>query len=147
MKTLANILWHFPFLGFLDALVALVLGLLLTVTVVAAPIGLGLIQYAGFLLAPFSHKMVDKADIPVRSGLLWGTWSLFVRILYFPIGLIAAVIVLFKIVGLCLSIIGIPVAVVLAKSLGTYFNPVGKVCVSDAFADEMDARRDHRRFA
>jgi uncharacterized membrane protein YccF (DUF307 family) len=147
MKTLANILWHFPFLGFLDALVALLVGLLLTVTIVAAPVGLGLIQYARFLLAPFSHKMVDKADIPVRSNLLWGAWSLLVRILYFPIGLVAAVIVLFKIVGLCISIIGIPLAIILAKSLGTYFNPVGKVCVSDAFADEIAARADRRRFA
>ncbi|HNX03963.1 MAG TPA: YccF domain-containing protein [Opitutales bacterium] len=146
MRTLGNILWHIPFLGFIDALIAFLLGMLLTVTVVAAPIGLGLIQFSKFLLLPYSQEMVTKSDLQEKTNLLWGTWSLLVRILYFPIGLIAALIVLVKIVGLCISIVGIPVAIVLAKGLGTFFNPVGKICVPISVAEEAERRRARARF-
>jgi uncharacterized membrane protein YccF (DUF307 family) len=38
---------------------------------------------------------------------------------------------------LIFSIVGIPVALVLAKSVGTYFNPVNKKCVPQEVADEI----------
>jgi len=44
-------------------------------------------------------------------------------------------------VGLFITIVGIPVAIVLAKSLGTYYNPVNKVCVSIAVAEEVASRK------
>ena len=64
-----------------------------------------------------------------------------VRILYFPFGLFLAVVTVFQIAGLFITIIGIPVALVLAKSLGTYFNPVNKTCVPKAVADEVASRK------
>ena len=42
--------------------------------------------------------------------------------------------------ALCLTIIGIPIAVILAKSLSTYFNPVNKICVKSSVAEELDKR-------
>ena len=42
---------------------------------------------------------------------------------------------------LCISIVGIPVALVIAKSLGTLLNPVNKVCVSAAVAEELERRK------
>lgn len=60
MRTLGNILWHFPFLGFISAFFTFLAGLFLTITIIAAPIGLGLIQYARFLMLPFSSVMVSK---------------------------------------------------------------------------------------
>ena len=63
MKTLGNILWHFPFLEFVNALLTFLLGGLLVITVIGAPIGLGLIQLSKFLLAPFSSSMVNKKDL------------------------------------------------------------------------------------
>ena len=45
MKTLGNILWHIPFLEFLSALGAFLLGGLLVITVIGAPIGINLIQF------------------------------------------------------------------------------------------------------
>lgn len=146
MRTLANILWHIPFLGFMSALSTFLIGCLLVITVIGSPIGLGLIQLSGFLLAPFSHRMIDKGDIVENQNILWQTFGLVVRILYFPFGLILAIVTMFQIVGLCISIIGIPVAIVLAKSLGTYFNPVNKVCVSIAVADEAERRKARRQF-
>lgn len=129
MRTLANIIWHFPFLGFLSALNAFIIGGLLVLTVVGSPIGLGLIQLAKFLLTPFSMEMVSKKDLGIKQNVLWRSFGIFVRILYFPFGLILAILTICQIVGLFVSIVGIPVALVLAKSLGTYFNPVNKVCV------------------
>jgi len=130
MRTLANIIWHIPFMGFMSAFFTFLLGLFLVMTIIGAPIGLGLIQLAKFLLTPFSSEMVDKEVLNQRSNLAWEAYSFIVRIIYFPFGLILAIMTLFQIVGLCISIVGIPLAIILSKSLSTYFNPVNKVCVS-----------------
>jgi hypothetical protein len=60
MKTLCNILWHIPCCGFIGAIAVYLLGLILTATVVAAPIGLGLMQYGKFLFAPFGRAMISN---------------------------------------------------------------------------------------
>ena len=129
MKTLGNIIWHIPFMGFMSAFFTFIIGGILVLTVVGSPIGLGLIQLSRFLLTPFSMSMVSKGDLNIKQNLLWRTFGIFVRIIYFPFGLILAIVTLCQIVGLFFSIVGIPVALVLAKSLETYFNPVNKVCV------------------
>ena len=129
MRVIGNILWHFPFLGFLNALFAFLLGGLLTLTVVAAPIGLGLIQYSKFLLLPFSYDMVTVADLGIRQNPIWRVYSAVIMVLYLPFGLIAFIGGLLQAVGLTLTIIGIPAALVIIKSLPTYLNPVGKKCV------------------
>ena len=129
MRTLGNIIWHIPFLGFMSAFFTFIIGGILVLTVVGSPIGLGLIQLSRFLLTPFSMSMVSKSDLNIKQNLLWRTFGIFVRIIYFPFGLILAIVTICQIVGLFFSIVGIPVAIVLAKSLETYFNPVNKVCV------------------
>lgn len=141
MRTLGNILWHVPFLGFLSALGTFLIGGLLVITVIGAPLGLGLIQLSKFLLTPFSSAMISKKELKADQNKLWQTFGIIVRILYFPFGLFLAVVTIFQIVGLFISIIGIPVALVLAKSLGTYFNPVNKTCVPKAVADEVTSRK------
>jgi uncharacterized membrane protein YccF (DUF307 family) len=141
MKTLGNILWHIPFLGFLNALGTFLIGGLFVITVVGAPIGLGLIQLSKFLLTPFSKGMIKKTDLNKQDNAAWKTWGTIVRILYFPLGLLLSVLTIIQIAGLFVSIVGIPVAMVLAKSLSTFFNPVNKICVSKAVADEVETRK------
>lgn len=141
MKTLGNILWHFPFLGFVNALLTFLLGGLLVITVIGAPIGLGLIQLSKFLLAPFSSSMVDKNDLNIDQNTLWKSFGFIIRILYFPFGLLLAILTIMEIAGLFVSIVGIPIAIVLAKSLSTFFNPVNKKCVPVAVADELQQRK------
>jgi uncharacterized membrane protein YccF (DUF307 family) len=131
MRTLGNIIWHIPFLGFVTAFWTFIIGGILTLTIVASPIGLGLIQLSRFLLTPFSMKMVSKNTLNKKQNQLWKAYGFIVRIIYFPIGLVLAIVTIFQIVGLFISIIGIPTAIVLAKSLETYFNPVNKVCVPE----------------
>jgi uncharacterized membrane protein YccF (DUF307 family) len=140
MRTLGNILWHFPFFGFLSAFVVYAIGLLLTATVAAAPVGLGLMEFGKFLFAPFSHAMVSKNDLNVEQNEAWRTYSTIVMILYLPIGILLAAVAVLQVAFLFVTIVGIPVALVVAKSLGTYINPVNKKCVPQAVADELERR-------
>ncbi len=141
MRTLGNILWHFPFFGFLTAAFYWLLGLLLTLLVVTAPIGLGLMEFGRFLLAPFGNEMVSKSSLRVEQNVLWQAYSTVVMILYLPFGIVFVILSAIQVFALCLSIVGIPVALVIAKSLGTVLNPVNKVCVPSAVAEEV-ARRN-----
>lgn len=139
MRALGNILWHFPFLGFINAAVTFLLGLLLSATVVAAPIGLGLIQLGKFFLAPFGHEMVGAHDAQPdkETNAAWDAYSTIVMIAWLPFGLVLALVQVFQVVLLFTSILGIPVAIALAKTIGTLFNPVGKICVPSAVAEEI----------
>jgi uncharacterized membrane protein YccF (DUF307 family) len=141
MRTLGNILWHFPFFGFLTAVFYWLLGLLLTALLVTAPIGLGLMEFGRFLLAPFGQAMVSKEDLQAQRNGAWQAYSTIVMILYLPFGVIFVIVSAIHAATLCISIVGIPVALVIAKSLGTLLNPVNKVCVSAAVAEELERRK------
>ena len=134
MRLLGNILWHFPCFGFVTSLFSFLAGILLTVTVVGAPIGLGLIQYAKFALAPYSYSMIDKRELHPNK-------SLIVRILYFPLGVLFFLWGIAQVVVMCCTIVLLPMAIPYAKSLSTFFNPVGKVCVPVAVMDELERRK------
>jgi uncharacterized membrane protein YccF (DUF307 family) len=140
MRTLGNIIWHFPFFGFLNALFTFLVGGLFVIIVVGAPIGLGLIQLSRMYLTPFTMSMVSKNDLQAEQNKYWKTFGILIRIVYFPFGLFLCAVTVLQIAGLFISLIGIPVALVLAKSLSTYFNPVGKVCVAKTVKDEMERR-------
>lgn len=141
MRILANIIWHIPFLGFLNAILTFLIGSLLVLTVVGAPIGSGLIELSKFLFTPFSSNMINKKHLKKDQNKLWQSYGFIIRIIYFPFGLILAIMTIFQIVMLFISIIGIPIAVILAKSLNTYFNPVNKKSVHRAVAKEIENRK------
>src|SRR5262249_43242875 len=138
VRTLGNILWHFPFFGFVTAILVFLFGLLLTITVIAAPIGLGLMEHGKFLMAPFSRAVVSKSELDIDQTPLWQMSSALIMLIYLPFGLILCLISVMQIAGLFVSIVGIPVALVVAKSLGVYLNPVNKICVPQAVSDELD---------
>jgi uncharacterized membrane protein YccF (DUF307 family) len=141
MRTLGNIIWHIPFMGFVTAFATFVVGALFVITIIGAPIGLGLLQHAKFLITPFSSAMISRDDLKADQNALWKAYGLLISILYFPFGLILTIVSIVQIVGLFVSIVGIPVAIVLEKSLSTYFNPVNKICVPQGVADEVALRR------
>lgn len=145
MRTLGNILWYFPFFGFITAFFVFITGLLVTLTVVASPIGLGLIELSKFLLAPYSNEMISTSELKTEKNPYWETYSVIIGILYLPIGIILALITVVQIVGLVCSVMGIPMAIVLAKSLTTYLNPVGKKCVNRYVAEEIRVRNGREK--
>ena len=124
-------------MGFINATLVYLLGLILTATVVAAPIGLGLMEFGKFLYWPFGNTMVSKKNLDIAQNPAWKAYSTIIMVLYIPIGLVLAVFAVFEVVGTFLTIIGIPVALVVAKSLGTYLNPVNKKCVPSEVANKV----------
>ncbi len=113
-------------------------GLILTATVIAAPIGLGLMEFGKFLFWPFGNAMISKNELNVQQNPAWKTYSTIIMILYLPFGIIMCIIAVLQVAGLFVSIIGIPAALVIAKSMGTYFSPVNKKCVPISVVDELD---------
>ncbi len=148
MKVFLNILWYFPFFGFLLAIPTALGGLLLCLTVVGLPLGLGLLQIAKFLLAPHTRELVSQKDISAAKGedrnKLWVIFSTIVRILYFPVGLFVAIAYIFDALFCFISIIGIPNGLVIVKLIPAVFNPVGKVCVGGAIARKIKADKDQK---
>ena len=149
MKTFLNIIWHVPFLGFLFALCYAITGAFWCITIIGLPLGIGLLQFSKFLLHPFGYEMVDKAELhklnKTEQDAGWKTFSLIVRILYFPFGLIAAVGAAICTAIEFLSIIGIPCGMVWAKSFKTIFNPVNKICVPKVVANEIQAVKEQKQ--
>ena len=88
MRIVGNIWWHIPCLGFVQAIVTYLLGLILAVTVIGAPIGLGLMELGKFYLFPFSQAMADKSELDIEQNKIWGDYQTLVMILYLPLGLI-----------------------------------------------------------
>jgi uncharacterized membrane protein YccF (DUF307 family) len=142
MRLLGNILWHIPFLGFLSALYMFLLGAFFTLTIVGAPLGAGLFELGRFYLAPFGNRLVDASDLgtPLSQNPVWVVWGWFVTLLWLPFGLVACFFLVFQALGLCLTIIGIPAALAIFRSLDTILNPVGKTVISADLRMEMSRR-------
>ena len=145
MRILGNIIWHIPYLGFLQAFSYALIGCLFCLTIVGIPLGMGMFHIASMLLAPFSKGVVNRSDIEYvteeEQSSLMKVWRIIIRILYFPFGLFTAIILIFHVVGMFFTIIGIPCALAVAKCIGLVFNPVGKVCVSIDVAEEIKRRK------
>ncbi len=148
MKVFLNILWYFPYFGFLLAIPTAIGGLLLCLTIVGIPLGLGMLQIAKFLLAPHTYELVSQKDISAAKGeernQLWVVFSTIVRILYFPIGLFVAIAYIFDAIICFITIIGIPNGLVMVKLIPAVFNPVGKVCVGGAIARKIREDKEQK---
>ena len=86
--------------------------------------------------------MSSKKDLNMERNKYWKIYSTIIMLLYLPFGCIMAAAAAIQICLLFLSIVGIPVALALAKAMGTYFNPVGKVCVPRQVAEAIEKKKD-----
>lgn len=66
LSTLGNVIW-FIFGGFWMALAHLVVGLLLMLTIIGIPLGLGSIKLAGLAIAPFGRQIVTVEEARSRG--------------------------------------------------------------------------------
>ncbi len=138
MKTLLNVLWHFPCMGFMIALFTWVGGAIFYVTILGAPIGSGFMQLGKFYMSPFSYRMIDKKYLyEDYDSDLKESYNTLLMLLYLPLGLIAGVITLCYIIIFTLTIVGIPLALILAKTLSTIINPINKVAVDEYVYHEL----------
>ena len=142
MRILGNIIWFFM-AGWILAILTYLSGLILTILVVTAPVGLGLMEYGKFLFLPFTHDMVrkKKGSITDAVHMTYQAYANIVKVIYIIVfGIWLFIGGIFTVIGQFITIIGIPCAIVLAKSLGTIFNPVDKVCISHDLAEELRRR-------
>ncbi|GFH36202.1 YccF domain-containing protein [Streptomyces pacificus] len=121
MKTVLNVIWlvlggFWLFLGYLLA------GILLCLTVIGIPFGLAAFRIAGYTLWPFGRTVVERRDAGAPScigNVIWlvlaGWWL--------ALGHIATGI------ALCLTVIGIPLAIANFKLIPVSLLPLGKEIV------------------
>lgn len=145
MRTLGNIIWHFPFFGFIRSLIYAIGGLFWCITIIGIPLGLGLFQLSLFMLAPFSKGLVSRKELELLTGEKQNefvkAWSIIIRIFYFPFGLFAALSSVMLIAVELMCLIGIPFGLAEAKALSTIFNPINKICVPRVVAEEIERRK------
>ncbi len=137
---LANILWHVPFLGFISAFVVWVIGIVLLLIGVTAPLGTGLIELGKFLFWPFGNRMISAKKLQGALAInpLWRAWGMVILILWLPIGIMFALALILQGLLLCITIIGLPAGLAILKAVPTTLNPVGKKCVSKIAAEELE---------
>lgn len=144
MKQVGNVLWHFPFFGFISASIAYILGLLLVALVITAPLGLGLMEIGKMLFAPYTRELVDekllKSYKEKEHNDAWDKYKTIIKIIWFIPGFFLFLATFFQGLFLCITIIGIPVGLVAIKTSFAYLNPIGKKCVDKVIKDELDRR-------
>ena len=80
----------------------------------------------------------SEIDGDANKNILWQTYGFILKTVYVIfLGIPMVILSLVQIVCCFCSIIGIPVAIVMAKSLGTLLQPVGKVCVDHSVAQAL----------
>ncbi len=98
MSCIANLIW-IVFGGIWTALLWLLLGILLCITVIGMPLGLQCFKAAKLTFAPFGKRVVTKLFSHPIANVVWAVlvgWEF--ALLYFAAGLIC-----------CVTVIGIPV--------------------------------------
>lgn len=122
MRTIGNILW-LVLAGFWLALSYALAGLILCITVIGIPFGIQSFKLAGFALWPFGRVVVrdpDSGAVGCVGNVLWlvlaGWWLALGHV--------------FTGIGLCLTVIGIPLGLANFKLVPLALVPFGKHVVS-----------------
>ena len=114
MRIIANIIWII-FGGIWLALLWLLLGVLLCITIVGIPFGLQCFKMAWLSLAPYGKKVdLNFTEHPIANTIwaVFGGWA--IALVYFMVGLLN-----------CITIIGIPRGIQCFKIMKLAFFPFG----------------------
>lgn len=138
MALLGNILW-FILGGWWNFLLYGFLGCVCCVTIIGIPIGKALFQYAKLMALPFGKVIVKETDIKGKENVaavrrVGGTIA---NILWLPVGVISFILNIGLIVASAITIIGIPIAVVIAKSCTFLLWPVGARVITKQEAETL----------
>lgn len=137
MTFMLNLLW-FIFGGFFSWLSWVILGVVLTITVIGIPFAKAAFRISKFAAFPFGKELIDVRLIGEKrvtgtglANILWiilaGIW---LAIEHISIG-----------ISLCLTIIGIPFGLAHFKLAKVSFAPLGKKPVSNEMAEETRKRQ------
>ncbi len=118
MRTLLNIVW-LVFVGLWLWLGYVLAGILLCIPIITIPWAIASFRIAGYVIWPFGRTIVDKPTAGVASFLGNVIWLLFAG-WWLALGHLASGI------ALCLTIIGIPLAIANFKMIPISLMPLGK---------------------
>lgn len=147
MSLLLNILWII-FGGGLFAIIWLMAGVLMALTIIGLPWARACFMIAGYTFLPFGRQLVSREEVTGRESIGTGPLGWLANIVWFvlagvwlAIGHVAAAI------ALAVSIIGIPFAWAHVKLAAASLFPVGKVVVDNDVAGAIGRRNGDARLS
>jgi uncharacterized membrane protein YccF (DUF307 family) len=142
MRTILNILWNVPGLGFVAAFFWALAGLLMAVTIIGLPWSKACFTLANYTLAPFGRELASRYDVIGRYSLGTGGFGFLANIIWFVLA--GWWLMLMHVLAACASavtIIGIPFAWAHLKLAAAAIAPVGKIVVPSEIASEIDRQK------
>jgi uncharacterized membrane protein YccF (DUF307 family) len=138
VRTLLNILWNFPGLGFVAAALWAIAGCLMALSIIGLPWAKACFTLANYTLAPFGHELVSRRDATGRDSLGTGDLGLLANVIWFVFaGFWLMILHVAAACAAAVTIIGLPFAWAHLKLAGAALAPVGKVVVPSEMADEI----------
>lgn len=142
MRLLGNILW-FILGGWWNFLLYSFLGVLCCITIIGIPIGKSLFQYAKLMVFPFGKVIVKETDIKGKENVskVRQVGGLIANIIWLPFGICTFVVNIATMIACAITIIGIPCAIVIAKSCTFLLWPVGAKVITKEEAESIQNQR------
>jgi uncharacterized membrane protein YccF (DUF307 family) len=142
MRTLLNILWNVPGLGFVLALCWVLAGLLMAITIIGLPWAKACFTLANYTLAPFGRELTSRYDVTGRPSIGTGALGLIANAIWFLLaGWWLAVLHVVAACASAITIIGIPFGWAHLKLAAAAIAPVGKIVVPTEVAMEIDREK------
>jgi uncharacterized membrane protein YccF (DUF307 family) len=142
MRTLLNILWNVPGLGFVAALLWAVAGVIMAITIIGLPWSKACFTLANYTLAPFGRELASRYDATGQGSLGTGGLGVLANIIWFLLaGWWLIVLHVAAAVASAITIIGIPFAWAHLKIAAAAMAPVGKIVVPTEVAAEIDREK------
>jgi uncharacterized membrane protein YccF (DUF307 family) len=142
MRTILNILWNVPGLGFVAALLWVVAGVVMAITIIGLPWAKACFTLANYTLAPFGRELVSRYDATGLQSLGTGGLGLLANVIWFLLA--GWWLIMLHVAAACVSaitIIGIPFAWAHLKIAAAAMAPVGKIVVPSEVAAEIDREK------
>jgi len=142
MRTILNILWNVPGLGFVAAFFWALAGLLMAITIIGLPWSKACFTLANYTLAPFGRELASRYDVTGRYSLGTGGFGFLANIIWFVLaGWWLMLMHVFAACASAVTIIGIPFAWAHLKLAAAAIAPVGKIVVPTEVASEIDRQK------
>ena len=142
MRTLLNILWNVPGLGFVAAFLWALVGIVMAITIIGLPWAKACFTLANYTLAPFGRELVSRRDVTGRHSFGTGPLGLLANIIWFLLaGWWLALMHIAAACACAITIIGLPFAWAHLKLAVAAIAPVGQVVVSTDVATQIDREK------
>jgi uncharacterized membrane protein YccF (DUF307 family) len=142
MRTILNILWNVPGLGFVAAFCWVLAGLLMAITIIGLPWAKACFTLANYTLAPFGRELASRRDVTGRESLGTSEFGALANVVWFVLA--GWWLIVLHVIAACacaITIIGIPFAWAHLKIASAAMAPVGKIVVPSEVAIEIDREK------